>query len=233
MSCSNKVKTTIKYIIIFTIILILVYIFRKPLEEMISLLSKGSVSQVTNIIRSWGIWAPLLSIMLMILQSIIAPIPAFLISGANGAIFGIFWGIVVSWIGAMFGATLSFYIARWFGENLIKKLTKKKGLWDKVDQISTKHGFKVVLIGRLLPFISFDFLSYSAGLSKMKIVPFMVSTAIGMIPGTIAYVLLGNQLTKFENYSNVIILVILVLLIIFGIAKYFISKNKQELGEDK
>ena len=131
MSFSNKAKTIIKYISVFICIFVLIYIFRMPLLELISLLSKGSVNQVASVIKSWGVFAPLLSIMLMILQSIIAPIPSFLISGANGAIFGIFWGVVISWIGAMFGAILSFYIARWFGENLVKKMTKEKGLLDK------------------------------------------------------------------------------------------------------
>ncbi len=206
------------------------YVLKDHLADINRLLSKGSVEQVAILIKSWGIAAPLLSILLMVLQSILAPIPAFLITGANGAIFGVFWGTIISWIGAMIGGVLSFYLARWFGEAFVKRMIKNEGLWDKVEQISSAYGFKVVFIGRLLPFVSFDFLSYAAGLSKMRILPFVVATGIGMIPGTIAYVLLGNRIARFDGYLSAATLIVVAILGIVAGVKIVKKEKKGRNG---
>lgn len=203
------------YLVSFITVLLLIYIFRARFKNIIDILSKGSIEQVANIIRSWGIAAPILSILLMILQSFIAPIPSFLIAGANGAVFGIWFGTLISWFGAMLGALGTFYLSRVFGEAFVKKFESTKGLWEKVDEISNKQGVKVILVGRLLPFISFDFLSYAAGLSNMKLAPFLVATGIGMIPGTIAYVVLGNEMSKISSYSKIITILVIIAIIIF------------------
>ncbi|MBK5241358.1 TVP38/TMEM64 family protein [Clostridium sp.] len=208
-------KKHIIYLVSFITVLLLTYVYRARFKNIIDMLSKGSIEQVANIIRSWGIAAPILSILLMLLQAFIAPIPAFLITGANGAVFGIWLGTFISWFGAMLGALGTFYLSRVFGEAFVKKFESTKGLWEKVDEISNKQGVKVILVGRLLPFISFDFLSYAAGLSNMKLTPFLVATGIGMIPGTIAYVVLGNEMSKLSSYSKIITILVISAIIIF------------------
>ena len=67
---------------------------------------------VERFIYSWGPQAALVSFALMILQAIIAPLPAFLITFANASLFGAFWGGALSWVSAMAGAALCFFIAR-------------------------------------------------------------------------------------------------------------------------
>jgi len=215
MVLKKSIKKPAIYLALFIAALLTIYISRASFKNIIDILSKGSIEQVANIIRSWGIAAPILSILLMLVQAFIAPIPAFLITGANGAVFGVWFGTLISWFGAMLGALGTFYLSRLFGEAFVKKFESTKGLWEKVDEISNKQGFKVVLIGRLLPFISFDFLSYAAGLSNMKIVPFLVATGIGMIPGTIAYVVLGNEMSKFNSYSKIITIIVIAAIFIF------------------
>lgn len=127
MNClKNNLKKFI-WLLIITLFIVILYLYRSNLKFLYNLLSIGSVEEVTLVIRSWGIGAPIISILLMAFQSIIAPIPAFLITGANGRIFGIFWGTTISWIGAMLGGILSFYLARWFGEAFVKKILK---MWE-------------------------------------------------------------------------------------------------------
>ncbi|MBU3189541.1 TVP38/TMEM64 family protein [Clostridium bowmanii] len=215
MAFKKLIKKHIIYLVSLVAVLYFIYIYRANFKNIIDTLSKGSIEQVANIIRSWGIGAPILSILLMLLQAFIAPIPAFLITGANGAVFGIWFGTLISWFGAMLGALGTFYLSRLFGEAFVKKFESTKGLWEKVDEISNKQGFKVIIVGRLLPFISFDFLSYAAGLSNMKLTPFLVATGIGMIPGTIAYVVLGNEMSKLSSYSKIITMIVISAIIIF------------------
>jgi uncharacterized membrane protein YdjX (TVP38/TMEM64 family) len=217
---SVKIKSIIIYLVIPISASIMGFVFREQLKGISDLMSKGSIEQVVSIIRSWGIAAPLISIFLMIFQSIAAPIPAFLISAANGIIFGIIFGSFISWIGAMLGAVLSFFLARWFGETFVRKVMKKDMLWKKVDTISSNQGFKVVILARLIPIVSFDLISYAAGLSSIKTSTFLIATGIGMIPGTIAYTALGSEMSKIEAQASNVSMIVVLALILLGIILY-------------
>lgn len=206
-------KKAVKNILLLLLLLLIIagiYDYRDDLSRLIGLLSEGSLDDVVTLIRSFGLWGPLISILLMILQAFIAPIPSFLITGANGVIFGVFGGIIISWLGAMLGAAGTFYLARYLGLAFFRKDQKSAGLMKKVDEISGRYGTQVVLLARLLPFVSFDFISYAAGLSNIKAVNFFIATGLGMIPGTIAYVLLGNQILALSRYSAGITMIVLI-----------------------
>ncbi|WP_298836481.1 TVP38/TMEM64 family protein [Clostridium sp.] len=220
-------KYTIYLISLFLLITV-IFIFKVDFKNIISILNNDSIEHIISLIRSWGWAAPLLSILLMILHSVVYLIPSFLITGANGTIFGMFWGIVISWIGAMLEGTTSFYLARFLGEVFVKKIIRSKNLWKKVDEINNKHEFKVVLVGRLLPFVPLDFLSYLAGLSNMKLIPFLVSTGIGILPAIIGYVFLGNQISKLGSYSKtetIIVLLVIIIIAIICFIKILIKKS--------
>ncbi len=145
-------------------------------------------------ILSFGVWAPLISFALMVFQSLMAPLPAFLITFANAALFGWLWGAALSWTSAMAGAFLCFYIARFLGRDVVEKLTSKMAL-ESVDAFFEKHGVYAILIARLLPFISFDVVSYAAGLTSMRLGSFVIATGIGQLPATLAYSYAGEMLT--------------------------------------
>ncbi|MEG2984814.1 MAG: TVP38/TMEM64 family protein, partial [Peptostreptococcaceae bacterium] len=136
----------------------------------------------------------IISFILMILQSIAAPLPAFLITFANAALFGWVKGAILSWISSMAGAALCFYIARFLGRDMVEKITGKFAI-DSVDDFFEKYGKYTILIARLLPFMSFDLVSYAAGLTSMSFVSFFMATGIGQLPATIIYSYVGGMLT--------------------------------------
>ena len=94
----------------------------------------------------------------------------------------------------MAGAAVCFYIARILGRDVVEKLTSKAGL-QQIDVFFEKHGRMSILIARLLPFISFDIVSYAAGLTSMSFGSFFVATGIGQLPATIVYSYVGGMLT--------------------------------------
>jgi uncharacterized membrane protein YdjX (TVP38/TMEM64 family) len=199
-------------------------------EKTCVILADKSLTDIKDLILSWGVAAPLMSIMLMTMQAIIAPLPAFLITAANGLVFGVYWGTVISWIGAMCGAIISFVISRLFFESFSKRIqSHKKGL-EYLDRLGSKYGFKVILVARLLPFISFDFISYAAGLSTIKARSFMLATGIGMLPATIVYTVFGFEMERLKEYSDKLftfsILTVLALLLIWSVQG--IMKRKQD-----
>ena len=145
-------------------------------------------------IASYGPLAPLISALLMILQSVVAPLPAFLITFANGLLFGVWWGAALSWSSAMLGAALCFAIARYFGRPVVVKLVSESALASS-DQFFERYGKHAVLIARLVPIISFDVISYGSGLTGIRFLGFWVATGIGQLPATILYSYLGDEAT--------------------------------------
>lgn len=156
-------------------------------------LNADSIAAIAAYVRSYGLWAPAISLLLMVLQSVIAPLPGSLIAATNGVVFGIWWGTLLSWSGGMLGATVSFWLARLFGHALVARWIGHSRL-ERIDQIGAEHGFWVVLLARLTPIVSFDLISYLAGLSSIGFGRFMLATAVGMLPGTFAWTALGHDL---------------------------------------
>lgn len=109
-------------------------------------------------------------------------------------VFGGFWGAVLSWAGALTGALTSFYIARLFGNVAAEKIIGNHKAVEFIRRAGEKNGFYVILLARLLPFISFDFISYMAGLNGIRTWDFISGTAIGMLPATIVYTVFGHKI---------------------------------------
>lgn len=168
--------------------------FVLPLQDIVGIFQSFDLEVVKEYILSFGLWAPVISFLLMVFQSVAAPLPAFLITFANAALFGWVYGAMLSWFSAMVGAILCFYIAQFFGREVVEKLTSKAAL-QSVDGFFEKHGKYAILIARLLPFISFDIISYAAGLTKMKLKDFVIATGLGQLPATLVYSYAGEMLS--------------------------------------
>ncbi len=156
--------------------------------------STGDFTEMRDFVASYGAWAAAVSFLLMIFQSVAAPLPAFILTFANASLFGWWQGAILSWTSAMAGAAVCFWIARALGREAVEKLCSRGGL-ASIERFFERHGDQSVLIARLLPFVSFDFVSYFAGLTSMPFRGFMIATGIGQLPATIVYSYVGGMLT--------------------------------------
>ena len=151
-----------------------------------------SIETARTYIGNYGVMAPAVSAILMVFQSVIVPFPAFLITFANGTLFGFWWGSLLSWSSAMLGAALCFYIARVLGIDRVARLISEPAM-EKVNDFFDKYGRYTVLIARLVPFISFDVVSYAAGVTRIRFLHFWIATGIGQTPATLVYSYLGES----------------------------------------
>ena len=166
---------------------------REAILKIVKLLSTVDPEPIKEYIRSFGTLAILVSFLLMIFQSLAAPLPAFLITFANAAVFGWVGGAALSWISSLAGAAACFGIGKLYGRAAVAKLTGKTAL-ESVDKFFEKFGAKSIFIARLLPFMPFDIVSYAAGLTPMKFLPFIIASALGELPATLIYSYAGKML---------------------------------------
>lgn len=180
------------------LILLLVYLFvpsvNKLINDVVKMFQTGNFDSMRSFIAQYGTWAMLVSGLLMIFQSLAAPLPAFFITLTNANLFGWWQGCILSFVSSMLGAALCFYIARILGRDVVEKICTK-GALKQIEDFFAKYGKKCILIARLLPFISFDVVSYAAGLTAMDFWGFFIATGLGQLPACIVYSYVGGMLT--------------------------------------
>lgn len=238
MEENNKKKFPLKWIVIGAlIVLILIYFFVPSVNEVInkfiSTLSSGNLEKIKELIRSYGTYAMLVSFFLMVLSSVIAPLPAFFLTLSNAAIFGWWQGAILSWVSAMAGAILCFYIARALGRDTVEKYAGK-GALASVEGYFEKYGSRTILICRLLPFVSFDAVSYFAGLTPIKFIPFLIATGLGQLPATLVYSYVGGMLTGGAKYLMIGLLCLFAIMVAIPIIKTIyerVQKKKKAATE--
>ena len=174
-----------------------------------------------------GSFAPFLYMAVMALVVVISPLPSLPLDIVAGIFFGPFLGTVYSVIGALGGAVASFMIARLLGRDFIGKLIG--GRINFCPACSNRLLTKMVFFTRLIPVVSFDLISYGAGLTKMSVGKFALATGLGMIPLTFVYNYFGAVLIVGGWISIVIALVFVALFFLIPrwIQKYnFLSMRK-------
>ncbi|WP_353094852.1 TVP38/TMEM64 family protein [Tissierella praeacuta] len=223
----DKKSGIIKFVVL--IVIILSFIFIKPLNNglrnMISAFK--DVESVKEYIRSFGAWAVAISFMMMILQAIAAPIPAFFITFANAAIWGWWKGAILSWSSAMAGAAVCFGISRIYGRRVAEKFASKMAL-DDVEVFFEKYGKNTILIARLLPFVPFDPISYAAGLTPMGFWGFFIATGIGQLPATIVYSYASAKSSDPSTFVKGLLLLFGISALVYTIRKIWIEKQKKD-----
>lgn len=228
-----KHKNWIKKGILFAIILACgaAYFFAPPVKSAVNrvlgMFASGDFDVVKEFVASYGAYAAAVSFLLMIFQSVAAPLPAFLLTLANANLFGWWQGAILSWTSAMAGAAVCFFIARILGRDVAEKLTSKAGI-AQIDTFFEKYGRNTILICRLLPFVSFDIVSYAAGLTSMSFRSFFIATGIGQLPATIVYSYVGGMLTGGAQLlmTGLLILFALSALIVM-LRKIYVERQKK------
>lgn len=173
-----------------------------------------------------GTFAPLLYMSVMALAVVISPVPSLPLDIAAGVFFGPIPGTVYSVFGALTGAVISFMIARLMGRELVEKFLG--GHVNFCQGCSDRILTRIVFLSRLLPFVSFDVVSYGAGLTKMSLKKFSLATFLGMIPLTFLYNYSGSVLVFGKGLTFVLGVVMVALF--FAVPKWLESKGYLKKG---
>lgn len=240
---------TIVYIIIF-IILIVISVFLLYYNYFVdkTFIYVLIADWFVNPIYRLGFIGIFLFIAIMALQGLLVPIPSEVVLLASGIIWGWLIGGIMGIIGSMAAGLLCFYVSRRGGRPLAKKFIGEKAI-DMADDLIKKYGIKAIIVSRLIPFISFDVISYASGLVDIDYKRYSIGTLIGSIFRAFFYSVLGVMLgfrppintddvatmrsqAEVFNWVLLIVLAVLVLMVVayFFTARYF-DKKRQEISE--
>ncbi len=146
-------------------------------------------------VRGIGVWGPIV-FGLIYVAATVALLPGSLITLAGGAVFGLFWGGIAVSLASTTGAALAFLIARYFARDKIEQRARRNPKFQAIDRAIGERGWKIVALLRLSPAIPFNLSNYLFGLTSVRFWPYVLSSWIAMMPGTIMYVYVGYAAGK-------------------------------------
>ena len=181
------------------------------------LLTSGDIKAIVEILRSYGAWAALVSILLNVLINALGFLPSIFLSTANGVLFGVVPGIFISWLAECIGVIVSFLLMRSFLRQCAEMLIEKHNYLKKVDEFSGENGFKMMLFARSLPYFPSGVITALGAVSRISIKDYILATAIGKFPSTALEVIIGHDIVNYEkNMARLSILIAAVLLVYLG-----------------
>lgn len=186
--------------------------------------SRLTPESIRNLIISFGWWGPVVYVFIYTIRPLLL-FPAIILTLAGGLAFGPWWGTLYVVVGGLLGACLCFAIARSLGHEKMKKYLGKFSQIQAFDDQVVEHGFRTMLIMRVVPIFPYDPVSYLAGLSNIRFRDYVAATAIGMLPGAFAYNVLGYSLTDMLS-PTFLVAVVLVIVVMFTPLVYHFVKNK-------
>ncbi|KAK9804402.1 hypothetical protein WJX72_011081 [[Myrmecia] bisecta] len=119
--------------------------------------------------------------------------PGAILNLAAGAVFGVVKGSCIVWVGTSIGQTIAFTIGRYLLRDAVMDfMTRKYPKWVVIDQALSKEGWKLIPLLRLSPIVPWNVLNYALSITGVNLVPYIVSSAVSIIPWTISFVYFGS-----------------------------------------
>lgn len=191
----------------------------------------GNVKGLVAYLRSFGPWAVLVSFLLDVLINIGSVFPSIFLSTANGLIFGLPLGIVISWLAETTGVIISFLLMRFFFRNTAERIIQKSNALRHIDEASGKHGLEWMAFARALPYFPSGIGTAVAAVSSISVRDYIIGNLIGKFPATALEVVIGHDIVNFhDNSLRLTVLVILVGVIFYSYKRW--SERRQKQGKE-
>lgn len=141
-------------------------------------------------------WGPVIYIILYAIRPLVI-FPSTILTLAGGFLFGPVLGVLYTIIASNTSATIAFFVGYYFGQGMFKESSSDNIVQRYADRMR-KNSFETVMIMRFV-FLPYDLVNYLAGFLRIRWLPFIAATALGSIPGTIAFILAGASIEQFDG----------------------------------
>lgn len=188
------------------------------------------VASIRASIDAAGAWGPVVFVGLYAVTTLV-PIPHAVMSAVAGLVFGLGTGSLLVWAGAVLGSLGSFWVGRLLGREAVERFTGARVA--RVDALLTRRGLLSMIAVRLVPVLPFTAINYAAGLSAVRLRDYLLGTAVGIVPGTVAYVALGAYATSGLSWPLVAAVAALVALSAVGVLAARRSRRRARGGAEQ
>ena len=195
------------------------------LPEVVALLARGDIVETAEYIQGYGSLAVVFSFLLTLFVNAIGFPPAIIFSTANTLIFGIVPGIILSVVAETVGVTISFQLLRFFFRDSAKKIIRKSKRLSSVDKYSSKNGFTVMLIARMVPYVPSGLLNAAGALSSMSIRDYFLASLVGKFPSTGIEAIIGHDAILHEEGMTRIIVVVIFAIVLIAWAWHYQKRH--------
>jgi len=152
-----------------------------------------NVARLKQWIEGYGTLAPAIFIVGYIL-AVVFFVPGLPITVLGGVVFGPVWGTVYVWIAATIGVALAFLVARYAVRSTVEGWVRASPRLARVDGHITEHGWRIVMLTRLVPLFPFNLQNYAYGITRIGFWPYAITSSVCMLPGTVAFTFAGGAL---------------------------------------
>ena len=190
--------------------------------------TSGNMQETVAYIDSFGMWAMVFSFLLDVLINALGFLPSIFVSTANGLLFGLIPGIILSWLAETAGVIISFVLMRTILRSSAEKLIAKSKYLQKADDFSGRNGFKIMLILRAMPYFPSGILTALGAVSRISLKDYALANLIGKFPSTSLEVIIGHDVVNYQDNMDRLMIVIVLACAVYAVIWYFHSyKNKK------
>lgn len=229
-SSKRRILAYIKFAILLLLLIgVPVFLYLKFGAEVFS---KDAANTLITYLKANREFAFPLIILIQMIQVIICILPGQPIQFASSYLFGVIPALCLSLVGAVIGTTITFFMSKLLGRDMINLLFDKKRVDDYHRKLNSGKGLALAGLIYLIPGVPKDLVSYVAGISDMKFRPFILVSSVARIPGMLGSLLLG-VFVESGNYTaiGVLVLVIVIFFIIFYLKRKDILSFMDKLEE--
>jgi len=186
----------------------------------------SDIALIRNFILSTGIWGRFVFVAVQVAQVVFLPVPGVIINLTGVALYGPWQGFLLSFTGTMIGSLIAFSVGKVFGKKLVSWIVGKEDA-DKYRKLFDKKGRFIFILMLIFPIFPDDMLCMVAGVTTMSYGYFFLAVLLTRPWGLAATCFLGSgQIIPFHGWG---IAVWIVLLIILGLAFFFINKYNAKI----
>jgi uncharacterized membrane protein YdjX (TVP38/TMEM64 family) len=179
---------------------------------------------ITTYINQFGIFAPLIAFGLFTIQAILPIFPYVILAAAGGILFGFTKGVLLSWLGALTGACLAYWMCRSLGYSRFLEQFYHHTGYD-LAQLDAGMAFWTIILARVIPIIPTPLINAAAALGGVSFPNFVASSALGKMPTAILYTGLGLAIFNVDDLNDAVLIIALVVALMTSIHYYLRKKG--------
>lgn len=213
---------------VLALFMIISYVLHPEFFQKIAyLVFQGDIKGSIHFIRSFGPYAMLVSFLLIVFINTVAVLPNIFILAANGVIFGVVRGTLISWLAESVGVIFSFILMRYLFHDFAQGVIVRSNALKRIDQFSGQKGFRVMFVARCIPYLPSGLITALGAVSSITLADYIMATFLGKLPSAWIEVTLGHDLLSFQDH----LVRLTILIVLSGALYFFLARKKQRNAE--